>query len=55
MHVLLHYTNRARTYCPLFIDDETRILGLERYHKLIVDSTFIAILQPEDSAQRKAY
>ena len=37
------------------IDDETTIRGPERHHKLIVDSTFVAIHQPEDSAQRKAY
>ena len=29
--------------------------GPEQYHKLIVDSTFIGIPQPEDSAERKAY
>ncbi|CAF4293162.1 unnamed protein product, partial [Rotaria sordida] len=37
------------------MDDETTIHGPEQYHKLIVDSTFIAIEQPEDSEQRKAY
>ncbi|CAF3736711.1 unnamed protein product [Rotaria sordida] len=29
--------------------------GLQQYHKLIVDSTFIAIPEPYDSEQRKAY
>ncbi|CAF1368771.1 unnamed protein product [Rotaria sordida] len=40
---------------PDNMDDETTIHGPEQYHKLIVDSTFIAIEQPEDSEQRKAY
>ena len=40
---------------PDNIDAETMIRGSERHHKLIADSTFIAIHQPDDSAQRKAY
>ena len=40
---------------PDTIDDETTIREPERHHKLIVHSTFIAIHQPEDSAQRQAY
>ncbi|CAF1134280.1 unnamed protein product [Rotaria sordida] len=37
------------------MDDETTIHGPEQHHKLIVDTTFIAIYQAEDSEQRKAY
>ncbi|CAF1274018.1 unnamed protein product [Rotaria sordida] len=37
------------------MDDETTIHGPEESHKLIVDSTFVAIYQPEDSEQRKMY
>ncbi|CAF1213645.1 unnamed protein product [Rotaria sordida] len=33
------------------MDDETTIHGPEESHKLIVDSTFVAIYQPEDSEQ----
>ncbi|CAF3121603.1 unnamed protein product [Rotaria sp. Silwood2] len=40
---------------PDDMDDEATAHGPEQYHKLIVDSTFIAIHQPEDSDQRKAY
>ncbi|CAF4583117.1 unnamed protein product [Rotaria sp. Silwood2] len=47
--------------CPKLIslpdnmDDETTIHGPEQHHKLIVDSTFIAIHQPEDAEERKVY
>jgi hypothetical protein len=37
------------------MDDETTIHGPEQQHKLIVDSTCIAIHQPEDSEQRRTY
>lgn len=40
---------------PADMRDETTIHGPEQYHKLIVDSTFIAIHQPEDSEIRKTY
>ncbi|CAF4355000.1 unnamed protein product, partial [Rotaria sordida] len=33
------------------MDDETTIHGSEESHKLIVDSIFVAIYQPEDSEQ----
>lgn len=37
------------------MDDEATVHGLEQHHKLIVDSTVIAIHQPEDFEQRRAY
>jgi len=37
------------------MDDDTTIDGPEQNHKLIVDSTFTAIYQPDDSEQHKAY
>jgi hypothetical protein len=37
------------------MDEESTAHGLGEHHKLIVDSTFIVINQPEDSEQRKAY
>jgi hypothetical protein len=37
------------------MDNQTIIHGQEQRHTLIVDSTFIAIDQPEDSEQRKTY
>ena len=40
---------------PGDMDNEDTIHGPEQHHKLIVDSTFIAIYQPEDSEERKAY
>ena len=40
---------------PDDIDDEAAAHGPEHYHKLIVDSIYIAIHQPEDSEQRKTY
>ncbi|CAF4970618.1 unnamed protein product, partial [Rotaria sp. Silwood1] len=47
--------------CPKLVvlhdnmNDETTIHRPEQYHKLIVGTTFIAIYQPEDFEQRKAY
>lgn len=40
---------------PDDIDDEDAIHGPEHHHKLIVDSTFIAIHQPEDADDRRAH
>ncbi|CAF1298484.1 unnamed protein product [Rotaria sordida] len=40
---------------PDDMDDEDAVHGSEQHHKLIVDSTFIPIYQPEDSEERKAY
>ena len=40
---------------PDDMDDEATIHGSEQCHKLIVDSTFIPIHQPEDSEQRRVY
>jgi hypothetical protein len=40
---------------PADISSRTTPHGPEEYHKLIVDSTFIAIPQPNDSTERKAY
>ena len=37
------------------MNDEATARGPEQYHKLIVDSTFISIHQPDDSDKRKAY
>ncbi|CAF1028449.1 unnamed protein product [Rotaria sordida] len=37
------------------MDSRNTTHGSEEHHKLIVDSTSIAIPQPEDSQQRKAY
>ncbi|CAF2990154.1 unnamed protein product, partial [Rotaria sp. Silwood2] len=40
---------------PANMTDKNIKHGTEEHHKLIVDSTFIAIPQPNDSQQRKAY
>lgn len=40
---------------PADLSNRTTPHGPEEYHKLIVDSTFIAIPQPEDSTERKTY
>ncbi|CAF2093802.1 unnamed protein product, partial [Rotaria magnacalcarata] len=40
---------------PADLSNRTTPHGPEEYHKLIVDSTFIAIPQPEDSTKRKTY
>ncbi|CAF4633632.1 unnamed protein product, partial [Rotaria sp. Silwood2] len=40
---------------PADMSNRTTTYGPEEHHKLIVDSTFIAIPQPGDSIQRKAY
>lgn len=40
---------------PADMSNITTQHGTEEYHKLIVDSTFIAIPQPDDSTERKAY
>jgi hypothetical protein len=40
---------------PADMSNRTTAHGPEEHHKLIVDSTFIVILQPNDSTQRKAY
>jgi hypothetical protein len=37
------------------MDDEDTAHGPEQYYKLIVDSTCIAIHQPEDAEQRRLY
>jgi len=37
------------------MSNRTTTHGPEEHHKLIVDSTFIAIPQPDDSTERKAY
>ncbi|CAF3777202.1 unnamed protein product [Rotaria sordida] len=39
---------------PADMSSRTTAHGSEEHHKLIVDSTFIAIPQPNDSTQRKA-
>ena len=40
---------------PTNISNKTTPHGPEEYHKLIVDSTFIAIPQSDDSTESKAY
>ncbi|CAF4681513.1 unnamed protein product, partial [Rotaria sp. Silwood2] len=40
---------------PANMDSRNAIHELEEHHKLIVDSTSIAVPQPDDSQQRKAY
>jgi hypothetical protein len=40
---------------PTNISNRTTPHGPEEHHNLIVDSTFIAISQPDDSTERKAY
>jgi hypothetical protein len=37
------------------MDSRNTAHGPEEHHKLIVDSTSIAVPQPDDSQQRKAY
>ncbi len=53
--ILYHCVYPRLVVFPDDIDDDDTVHGPEQYHKLIVDSTCIAIYQPEDPEERKTY
>ncbi|CAF2694064.1 unnamed protein product [Rotaria sp. Silwood2] len=54
-HNLIHMARLLSDYDGRNLDSRNTAHGPEEHHKLIVDSTSIAVPQPEDSQQRKTY